>query len=161
MPEPLGFPGEVAEKGEGFLFVSNENRSVISLSRDRGETWEEFDPETPWDIPNPPSEFGFPLPDEVLSDGTIITRVHVDRDDPFFGTPEYYHYYTIGISEDGGRTWDYPVGDILDRKDVTAVVWSRSERTLLVGTRDNGLYRAVIPSGVEEVWVFPEELDLR
>ena len=61
----------------------------------------------------------------------------------------------------GARTWTYPLGQVLDRKDITTIAWSEEGRTLLVGTRDHGLYRAVIPMGVEEMEEMPGGMDLR
>ena len=163
-PVGIDFPALLVEEAEGYLFVSGGRNPANYLSRDGGKTWEIYDPPTPWDIDPPDihhSPEGPDMPDAILSDGTIIARIHVDRADSILGTTDYYHYHTLGISTDGARTWTHPLGETLDRKDITAIVWSEEERTLLVGTRDHGLYRAVIPMGVEEMEEMPGGMDLR
>lgn len=152
----------VSERAHDLLYIE---RAGTWVSRNKGVTWEVVDEQqSPWNIIPPPDRHAQPksIPPLHLEDGTILDLVHVDRTDPertnLFNN--VYHHHTLGRSTDNGETWDFPLSEELSHLDVTSVTIG-SDRTLLVGTRHQGIYRAVVPSSVEEEIRFsPVELDL-
>ena len=156
LPSQSPFATTLEEKGGRLWLLSSRK---LFVTDDLGMTWEETVRTTPWDI-NETASYEEHIPAIVLDDGTIYDSVHVDRIDPYFGSFSLYHTFSFARSTDGGRSWDYPVDETLDRKTITAVARS-SDGTVVVGTDHFGLYRAPAPSDVRDpIRIAPEDMYL-
>ena len=162
-PSGMELPEEVTERPGALLFARD--GTVTMLSRDGGETWSRY--QTYRQPGGDTTQLWSPIPSVVLEDGTIYQTVRVDDIDPGRanqsgpGDTRTYRHYTLARSTDGGTTWDLPLGETHAHLDVLSIALSGGN-TLVIGTRNNGIYRAVVASSVNgEFEIESIDLDIR
>lgn len=156
----------IEEMKDGLLYTEPISNRPPVVSRDDGISWQTYEP--PSVLPDTRNdELPVVHPRFCADNGIVFTMAHFDRVEPgranrvdVEGVP-YYHHHTLLRSIDNGKSWSIPFGSPYIRSlDVTSVVYS-SDDILLVGTRNDGIYRAINVSSVStEIQVVPVELDL-
>ena len=152
----------VVEKPGGLLFL--ERGSELHLSRDGGSNWTPYTP--PVIGVETIDHWRAEIPLLFIDQSTILDLVHLDETDSLRANfnadgDRLYHHQTLLRSRDNGVTWDSPLPLELESLDITTAALGRN-RTLVIGTRNNGIYRATLPSSVdEEIRAQPSRLDLQ